>query len=134
MNFKFFVIPKEVYFYCILPCLLIIISSLIFRIIYKRKEESLYYNFNVNYFMIIAGIIISAILLALLIGYSGATIYMILIGGTFSKFYILAMILVILPFIPLCLFIWLCFKVYDNLEYKQYLDENYKNNQKEVTE
>lgn len=133
MNFKFFLIPKAVYFYCILPCLLIIIAGLIFKIIYSRKKDTYYYIFNTNYFLLIAGIIISAILMALLIGYSGATIYMILINEAFSKFYILTMILVVLPLIPLCLFVWLCFKLFDNLEYKKYLDENYENNQKEIT-
>ena len=133
MNFKFFIIPKAVYFYCILPCLLIIIACLIFRIIYKRKEKTYYYTFNVNYFMLMAGIFISAILMALLIGYSCATIYMIFINGTFDKYYILVMILAILPLIPLCLFIWLCFKIFDNLEYKHYLDENYESKKEEVT-
>ena len=62
MSFKFFAIPKAVYFYCILPCLLIIIACLIFRIIYSRKKDTYYYTFNVNYFLLIAGIIISAFL------------------------------------------------------------------------
>ena len=70
MYFKFFMIPKAVYFYCILPCLLIIIACLAFKILYSQKKDTYYYYFNSNYFLLIGGILISAILLALLTGYS----------------------------------------------------------------
>ena len=128
MYFKFFAIPKAVYFYCILPALIIIIASLIFRIVYSRKKETYYYVFNTNYFLLLTGVVISALLIALLLGYSAATIYMIFISGTFAEFYILVIFLIILPIIPICLFIWLCFKIHENFKYKEELDDNLNKN------
>ena len=92
MYFKFFAIPKAVYFYCILPALLIIIATLIFKIVYSRKKESYYYVFNTNYFLLLSGILVAALLIALLSGYSAATIYIIFINETFADYYILVML------------------------------------------
>lgn len=124
MYFKLFSIPKAVYFYCLFPILLIIVACLIFNIIYRRKKGTYYYIFNSNYFLLLAGILVSAIMIALLTGYSVATIYTIFLHELFSKYYILVMVLVILPLIPLCLFIWLCFRLYENFQYKNELDDN----------
>lgn len=124
MYFKFFSIPKAVYFYCVLPILLIIVTCLIFNIIYRRKKGTYYYVFNNNYFLLLAGVLVSAIMIALLAGYSIATIYTIFSHDLFAQYYILMMVLVILPLIPLCLFIWLCFRLYDNFQYKKELDSN----------
>lgn len=128
MYFKFFSIPKAVYYYCFLPAILIIIVCLIFWLIYHNKKGTHYYVFTLNYFYEIAGIILSSILLALLLGYSSATIYTIFLSGLISNYYAFVIMLVFLPLIPLCLFIWLSFKLYHNFEYKKELDTNYKRN------
>lgn len=122
MYFRFFSIPKAVYYYCFLPALLIIIACLIFWLFYRYKKGTHYYVFTLNYFYEIAGIILSSILLALLIGYSTATIYTIYLNNLINDYYAFIIMLAFLPLIPLCLFIWLCFKLYQNLEYKKELD------------
>lgn len=124
MYFRLFSIPKAVYFYCVFPILLIIIACLIFKIIYRRKKGTYYYIFNNNYFLLLAGILVSAIMIALLAGYSIATIYTIFLNNLFAQYYVLMMVLVILPLIPLCLFIWLSFRIYENFQYKKELDKN----------
>jgi len=137
MYFKFFSIPKAVYFYCVFPILLIIVACLIFNIIYRRKKGTYYYIFNNNYFLLLAGVLVSAIMIALLAGYSVATIYTIFLNNMFAQYYVLMMVLVVLPLIPLCLLVWLCFRLYDNFQYKKELDENLEkrldNKEKEVS-
>lgn len=133
MYFKFFSIPKEVYYYCFLPSILIIIGCLIFWLIYKRKKGTYYYTFTLNYFFELSGILLSSLLLALLIGFAIATIQTIYVNELFTKYYIFMIIIAFLPLIPLCLFIWLCFKIHQNLQYKRQLDDNYEVVEQEET-
>lgn len=126
MYFKFFAIPKAVYYYCLLPILILIITSLIFLIVYHRKKDTYYYEFTVNYFLGIIGILLASLLFSLLLGYSLATIYTIFVNELVAKYYVFMIILFILPLIPLSLFIWVMLKIGRNLKYKKELDENYE--------
>ena len=131
MENKFFSIPAAVYYYCFLPALLIMIICLIFWLMYRHKKDTYYYTFTLNYFFQLSGIILSAMMLALLLGYSVATIYTIYVNDLVANYYFFMIILIFLPIIPLCLFIWLIFKLIRTLKYKEKLDENYDNYIKE---
>ena len=129
MYLDFFSIPKEVIYYCFIPSVILILLCLIFWIFYRKKKDTYYYVFTLNYLFQLSGIILSAMLLALLSGYAIATIHIIISNELIAKYYMFMIIISFLPIIPLCLLIWLTFKIYHNLKYKKELDENYSNTQ-----
>ena len=49
MYTTYFIIPKAVYFYCIVPAIAIIIASIIFGLIYHKKKGTHYYIYTMNY-------------------------------------------------------------------------------------
>ena len=118
MYSTYFIIPKAVYFYCILPALIIIIASIIFSLVYHKKKGTHYYLYTLNYVYNIASILLCALLFPLLLGYSLAMSYIIHVGLIADVSFSLILILVIFPIVPFITLSIACFKFINNLKYK----------------
>lgn len=123
MYSNYFIIPKAVYFYCILPALILIIASIIFNIIYHKKKGTHYYIYTLNYIYNIVSILLCALLFPLLLGYSLAMSYIIQIGLIKDVSFFLLLVLLIFPIIPFITLAVACFKFVNNLKYKERLDK-----------
>ena len=129
MYTTYFIIPKAVYFYCMLPALIIIIGCILFSIFYRRKVGTYYYVYVLNKVYNLSSILLCLLLFPLLMGYSLAMLYVLHKGLIIGVSPILKVILVILPLIPLITLIIVISRYLKNLEYKQRLDERLEEGQ-----
>ena len=101
MYSKFFMIPKAVYYFCLFPALIIIIASIVFAIVYRKKKGTEHYAYTLNYIYTIVSMLLSLLLLPLLLGYSIAMIEIISRGIVEVVNNGVMIILFLLPLIPL---------------------------------
>ena len=132
MYTTYFIIPRAVYFYCILPALLLIIGTLIFTIVYNRKKGTYYYVYTMNYVLNFISILLCLLLLVLLIGYSWAMLYIIHLNLITNVNVFVIVILIIMPLVPLITLIFVINRFIKNLKYKKALDENYTNMEEQI--
>ncbi len=118
-------IPKVAYLGCMIPILLISIICLIYYIIHRKNRGYYYYHFNQNIFLLIASLLITAILLPFLLGYSLACIYYMISAGLIKTYLVFVIFIGILPVVPFIMLIWLIIKIYNSFKMKRELDENY---------
>ncbi len=136
---KFFFIPKEVWYYVVIPIALIIFIYFVFWLVYRKRKDTYYYNYVVDYVYSTLGIIFCSLLLCLLLGYSIATIKVLFETNLLNHYIVLVILLAILPIVPAC-FLGYVLKVYvNNLKRKEKLDlaleqnENNENNANDFT-
>ena len=98
---KYFYIPAEVWYYVVIPILVILLIYVIFNLLYSKKKGTYYYNYVVDYVYSTLGVIFCSLLLCLLLGYSIATIQILIQANVFQDRIFLVIILFILPLIPL---------------------------------
>ena len=121
---KFFWIPSEVCYYVVFPIVLILFIYFMFNLFYKKKKGTYYYNYVVDYVYCTLGIVFCGLLFCLLLGYSIATFQILITNGAVKNYILLDIILVILPIIPSCFFVYII-KIYlKNLKRKEILDAN----------
>lgn len=119
---KFFYMPKEVWYYVVIPIAIILLVYFLFWIFYRNKKESYYYNYVVDYVYSTLGIVFCSLLLSLLLGYSIATVQLLLEAQLVKKYLFLIIILIVLPIFP-TIFLVYVLKVYiRNLKRKKELD------------
>ncbi len=128
---KFFFMPKEVWFYVIFPILFIIFVYFLFWLFYRKKKDTYYYDYVVDYVYSTLGIVFCSLLLCLLLGYSIATIQTLITTNLIRRYFVLAILLIILPVVPTCFLVYVL-KVYiKNLKRKEKLDAALENNEEE---
>ena len=126
---KFFWMPLEILYYVIIPMVLIIFAYFIFTISYRNKKGTYYYNYVVDYVYSTLGILFCSLLLCLLLGYAIATIQILILTEVISRYWLLAILIGILPLVPACFLVYIT-KVYvRNLKRKDMLDECLKHGQ-----
>jgi len=119
---KFFWMPTEVWYYVIIPILVILLAYFVFSITYRKKKGTYYYNYVVDYVYSTLGILFCSLLLCLLLGYAIATIQTLVTTNTFKEHLFLIIIIAILPLIPVCFLVYIA-KIYvKNLKRKEMLD------------
>ena len=132
MNYvKFFWIPNEIWYYVIIPIIVILIGYFIFYLVYKNKKGTYYYDYVVDYVYSTLGIVFCGLLLCLLLGYSIATIKVLIMNNAFKDYIILDIILIILPIIPASFLVYVLKVYFKNLKRKEKLDNGEKDNDKE---
>ena len=114
--------PREVWLYVVVPILLILFLYFLFWIIYRRKKDTYYYNYVVDYVYSTLGIVFCSILLCLLLGYSIATVQVLNDTNLLSSYLVIAIILLILPVIPAAFLAYLIKVFVKNLKRKDKLD------------
>ena len=120
---KYFYIPANVWYYVVIPILIIIIIYLIFNFLYRSKKGTYYYNYVVDYVYSTLGVIFCSLLLCLLLGYSIATIQILNEANVIKNNIIILLVLIILPVIP-SIFLGYVLKIYiKNIKRKKVLDE-----------
>ena len=124
VNINLFWLPKEVVYYVVIPMVVIVLIYIIFSLVYRKKKDTYYYNYVVDYVYSTLGIVFCSLLFCLLLGYSIATIQLLIVNRVVYNYIILVIILGILPVIP-ALFLFRVIKIYiDNLKHKELLDNN----------
>ena len=124
-----FFIPKEVWYYVIIPICLILLVYIVFWLFYRKKKGTYYYNYVVDYVYSTLGIVFCALLLCLLLGYSIATIETLLTTNLIKNYMVLAVLLFFLPIVPACFLVYVL-KIYiRNLKRKVKLDKELGENQ-----
>lgn len=120
---KYFYIPANVWYYVVIPILIIILIYLIFNFLYRNKKGTYYYNYVVDYVYSTLGVIFCSLLLCLLLGYSIATIQILNEANVIKNNIIILLVLIILPVIP-SVFLGYVLKIYiKNIKRKKVLDE-----------
>ena len=120
---KYFYIPANVWYYVVIPILIIILIYLIFNFLYRSKKGTYYYNYLVDYVYSTLGVIFCSLLLCLLLGYSIATIQILNEANVIKNNIIILLVLIILPVIP-SIFLGYVLKIYiKNIKRKKVLDE-----------
>lgn len=120
---KYFWMPAEVWYYVVLPILVILLAYFVFSFLYRKKKGTYYYDYVVDYVYSTLGIIFCSLLLSLLLGYSIATIQILSTTGVLKEQLILTLVIAILPLIPSCFLVYIL-KIYiKNLKRKERLDE-----------
>lgn len=127
----YFVIPDAVWYCCIIPALIIILACFLFGIIYRRKKDTRYYAYTLNYVFNIGSILICILLFPLLLGYSAAMLYIINKGLLVDVNIVIRILLIILPIIPFITLIVVLHKFIKNLKFKEIVDERIKNDEEE---
>lgn len=120
---KFFWLPKEVWYYAIIPVLLILIAYFVFTMVYRKKKGTYYYDYVVDYVYSTLGILFCSILFCLLSGYAAATIKILINSNMLKDYLLLAILIVILPLIPTCFLVYIILIYVKNLKRKDLLDE-----------
>ena len=118
---KFFWMPIQIWYYVIIPIIVILLAYFLFTVVYRRKKDSYYYDYVVDYVYSTLGIVFCSLLFCLLLGYSIATIQ-ILITNLFERYYVLGIILIILPIVPSCFLVYVVRVYIKNLKRKERLD------------
>lgn len=129
---RFFWLPKEVLYYVVIPLIIILLIYFIFTISYNKKKGTYYYNYVMDYVYSTFGIVFCSLLFCLLVGYSIATLRILIINDAIARYLLLAIILVILPIIPTFFLIHVIRIYIKNLKRKVELDEALENIQKEL--
>lgn len=120
---KYFYIPANVWYYVVIPILIIILIYLVFNFLYRSKKGTYYYNYVVDYVYSTLGVIFCSLLLCLLLGYSIATIQILNEANVIKNNIIILLVLIILPVIP-SIFLGYVLKIYiKNIKRKKVLDE-----------
>lgn len=120
---KYFYIPANVWYYVVIPILIIILIYLVFNFLYRNKKGTYYYNYVVDYVYSTLGVIFCSLLLCLLLGYSIATIQILNEANVIKNNIIILLVLIILPVIP-SIFLGYVLKIYiKNIKRKKVLDE-----------
>jgi len=131
---KFFWMPKEIWYYVIIPMILILLAYFIFTMFYRKKKGTYYYNYVVDYVYSTLGILFCSLLFCLLLGYAIATIQILVSTEVIATYWLLAIIIGILPLVPSCFLVYIT-KVYiRNLKRKDRLDEALEEKAKEEME
>ena len=131
---KFFWMPMEIWYYVIIPIIVILVAYFLFWLIYRNKKDTYYYNYVVDYVYSTLGIIFCSLLFCLLLGYSIATIEIITRANLINTYLILVIILIVLPIVPACFLVYVI-KVYlNNLKRKERLDKELEESNKENKE
>ena len=125
MDSKFFIIPSAVYYYCLYPALAVIVGSIIFTIIYRRKKGTENYAYTLNYVYTIVSMLLSLLLLPLLLGYAMAMIRIINSGLIENTNKAVIFVLILLPLIPLVTLIFV---------FVNYVKNVYNGNKKNMVE
>lgn len=126
MYSRSFTIPRAVYYYCLLPALLIILGVVLVLIFSHKQKGSYYYNYKINYLYNGGSILITILLLPLLLGYSLAMIYLITNEFLVDIPLIVIIILALVPVVPLIFFIVVTVRFIKTLKMKKELDANYE--------
>lgn len=129
---KFFLMPAEVWYYVVLPILVILLAYFTFTLIYRRKKGTYYYDYVVDYVYSTLGIIFCSLLLCLLLGYSIATLQILYTTETLKSSIFLAIIIGILPLIPAGFLVYIIRIYLINLKRKERLDENIEEREYEL--
>lgn len=127
--------PKEVWYYVIIPIGIILLFYIMFSIFYKKKKDSYYYNYIVDYVYSTCGIIFCSLLFCLLFGYSIATIQILVVNNLLNKYLFLVIVISILPLIPSIFLVYIIRIYLRNLKRKDKLDnasKNYEVDNKEI--
>ena len=120
---KYFWMPAEVWYYVVIPILVILLAYFVFSFLYRKKKGTYYYDYVVDYVYSTLGIIFCSLLLCLLLGYSIATIQIMMSTGVLKDHFLLTLVIAILPIIPSCFLVYIL-KIYiKNLKRKERLDE-----------
>lgn len=120
---KYFYIPAEVWYYVVIPILVILLIYFVFNLAYHRKKGTYYYNYVVDYIYSTLGVLFCSLLLCLLLGYSIATIQILSEANVIQNNILMFIVLLILPIIP-TIFLGYVLKVYiKNLKRKRILDD-----------
>ncbi len=120
---KYFYIPAEVWYYVVIPILVILLIYFVFNLAYHRKKGTYYYNYVVDYVYSTLGVLFCSLLLCLLLGYSIATIQILSEANVIQNNILMFIVLLILPIIP-TIFLGYVLKVYiKNLKRKRILDD-----------
>lgn len=122
----YFIIPEAVYYCCIIPALIVIIACVLFSAIYRKKKETKYYAYTLNYVYNIGSILVCVLLFPLLLGYSLAILYIINKGLLVNVSFLLKIFLIALPLIPFVTLIYVMRKFIKNLDLKNKIDERYQ--------
>ena len=104
---KFFWMPVEVWYYVIIPIVIILLIYLIFSLLYRSKKDSPYYNYVVDFVYSALGIIFCSLLFCLLLGYSLATLKVLYQHNLIESYLFLSIVLAVLPIVPTCFLIYL---------------------------
>lgn len=120
---KYFYIPAEVWYYVVIPILIILLIYFVFNLVYHRKKGTYYYNYVVDYVYSTLGVLFCSLLLCLLLGYSIATIQILSEANVIQNNILMFIVLLILPIIP-TIFLGYVLKIYiKNLKRKRILDD-----------
>lgn len=130
--FNLFMIPAEVWYFAIIPVVLIILLFLVFNIYYKNMKGTYYFNYVVDYVYSFFGIIICSILFSLMLGYSISVIQILNTNNLVSKNLILIIMLSFFSLIPFGFLIYSLYSFVKNLKKKEYLDDYIDNNELEL--
>ena len=129
---KYFYIPAEVWYYVVIPILIILLIYFVFNLVYHRKKGTYYYNYVVDYVYSTLGVLFCSLLLCLLLGYSIATIQILSEANVIQNNILMFIVLLILPIIP-TIFLGYVLKVYiKNLKRKRILDDALEEREREL--
>ena len=129
---KYFYIPAEVWYYVVIPILIILLIYFVFNLVYHRKKGTYYYNYGVDYVYSTLGVLFFYLLICLLLGYSIATIQILSEANVIQNNILMFIVLLILPIIP-TIFLGYVLKVYiKNLKRKRILDDALEEKEREL--
>ncbi len=120
---KFFWMPVQIWYYVVIPIVVILIAYFLFTVFYKHKKDSYYYNYVVDYVYSTLGTVFCSLLFCLLLGYSIATIQILVVNNLFEEYYALGIILIILPIVPASFLVYVIRIYLKNLKRKEELDK-----------
>ena len=129
---KYFYIPAEVWYYVVIPILIILLIYFVFNLVYHRKKGTYYYNYVVDYVYSTLGVLFCSLLLCLLLGYSIATIQILSEANVIQNNILMFIVLLILPIIP-TIFLGYVLKIYiKNIKRKRILDDALEEKEREL--
>ena len=129
---RFFWMPKEVWLYVVIPICIILISYFIFYISYRRKKGTYYYDYVLDYVYSTLGILFCSLLFCLLLGYSIATMQLLIVNKVIKDHLLLTFVVAFLPVIPTCFLIYVIRVYLKNLKRKERLDEKFVSKEEEL--
>lgn len=130
--FKYFLMPAEIWYYVVIPILVILLIYLVFSLLYRKQKGTYYYHYVVDYVYSTLGIIFCSLLFCLILGYSIATIQILMVNDVIREYMLLAIIIGILPIIPSVFLVYVLRIYIKNLKRKEKLDEALENTEIEL--
>lgn len=124
--------PVEIWYYVVIPILAILLVYFIFSLIYRKQKGTYYYNYVVDYVYSVLGIIFCSLLFCLILGYSIATLQILIVNNVIREYLLLAIIIGILPLIPSIFLVYILRIYVRNLKRKEKLDEELENTKIEL--